>query len=85
MSFNRISPDSRSSLCDARPKHEDLTIEHAENAPAYKHGDSESLHLEKKITISDPVFGDIEEDGPNYRNVNQPHRLAIVTTNREVY
>jgi len=75
MSFNRISRDSRSSRSDARPKHADLAIEQADDVPAYKHGEAESLHLEKKITISDPVFGDIEEDGPNYRNVNQPRRL----------
>lgn len=72
MSFNHISRDSRSSLRDARPKHDDLAVEEADNVPAYKHGDAGSLHLEKKITVSDPVFGDIEEDGPNYRNVIQP-------------
>jgi hypothetical protein len=78
MSFNRISPDSRSSLRDARPQHDDLTVEQADNVPEYKRGDAESLHLEKKITISDPVFGDIEEDGPNYRNVNQLRIVTIV-------
>lgn len=77
MSFNRISQDSSPSLRDARPKREDLTIEQADEIPAYKHGDVESLHLEKKITISDPVFGDIEEDGPNYRNVHQPFHLSM--------
>jgi hypothetical protein len=77
MSFNHISRNSRSSLRDARPKDEDPAIEQADNVPAYKHGDAESLHLEKNITISDPVFGDIEQGGPNYRNVNQPHRLAL--------
>jgi len=77
MSFNRISQDSRSSLRNARPKHDALAIEPADDIPAYKHGDVESLHLEKKITISDPVFGDIEEDGPNYRNVNQSLQLQM--------
>jgi len=83
MSFNRISRDSRSSLRDARPGNENLAIEQADDVPAYKHGDVESIHLEKKITISDPVFGDIEEDGPNYRNVDQP--LSMVTMIGEIY
>jgi hypothetical protein len=85
MSLNSISRDSRSSLRDAGPKHEDLSIEQAENAPAYKQGDAESLHLEKKITISDPVFGDIEEDGPNYRNVIQSLQPPMAQCFREVY
>ena len=75
MLFNRISQDSRISLSNTTPKHEDIATERIENIPAYKHGDAESLHLEKKITISDPVFGDIEENGPNYRNVIQPLQL----------
>jgi hypothetical protein len=78
MSFNRISPDSQSSLRNTRPRHEDLAIEQADDVPAYKRGDAESLHLEKEITIYDPVFGDIEEDGPNYRNVNQPRQLPTI-------
>lgn len=35
-----------------------------------KEGDVESLQLGRKVTIVDPVFGEIEEGGPNYRNVS---------------
>lgn len=38
--------------------------------PHDKEGDVESLQLGRKVTIVDPVFGEIEEGGPNYRNVS---------------
>lgn len=38
--------------------------------PYHEEGDVESLKLEKRTTITDPVFGEIDEDGPNFRNVS---------------
>lgn len=49
-----------------RPVDDDI-----ENAlPHDKEADAESLQLGRKVTIVDPVFGEIEEGGPNYRNVS---------------
>ena len=72
MSFNQINrvPDEPSH--SAGVEVDESAIEHIDNVPEYKPGDVESLQLEKKVTITDPVFGEIYEDGPNYRNVNLP-------------
>jgi hypothetical protein len=70
MSFNQINrvPDEPSH--DVGLKADESAIERIDTVPEYKPGDAESLQLEKKVTITDPVFGEIYEDGPNYRNVN---------------
>jgi len=72
MSFNQINQVSDESSHGVGPKADDSAFEHIDNVPEYRRGDAESLHLEKKVTITDPVFGDILEDGPNYRNVHLP-------------
>ena len=70
MSFNQINrvPDEPSH--DVGLKAEESAIERIDTVPEYKPGDVENLQLEKKVTITDPVFGEIYEDGPNYRNVH---------------
>lgn len=75
-SSNHISPSPQESSLQqdwSRSKHDDQTldIDKVDSAPPKYStaGDAESLRLEKKVTITDPVFGEIEEGGPNYRNV----------------
>jgi hypothetical protein len=76
MSFNPISHVSHGSLHSVGSKMNEPAIDQIENAPSYRAGDISSLDLEKKVTITDPVFGEISEDGPNYRNVNLPPQKA---------
>lgn len=88
-SSNQISrsPEESSLQQDwTRSKHDDqnLDIDKVDSAPPKYStaGDAESLRLEKKVTITDPVFGEIEEGGPNYRNVCIPydHFPFIITS-----
>lgn len=72
MSFNQINRVSEESSHGVGLKANESEIEQIDNVPEYRPGDAESLRLEKKVTITDPVFGEIYEDGPNYRNVNLP-------------
>lgn len=72
MSFNHINRASKESSRGVGPKRNESASEQIENVPEYTSGDVESLCLEKKVTITDPVFGEIYDDGPNYRNVNLP-------------
>jgi len=72
MSFNQINRASKELSRGVEPKRNESASEQIENVPEYTSGDVESLRLEKKVTITDPVFGEIYDDGPNYRNVNLP-------------
>jgi hypothetical protein len=72
MSFNQINRAPEESSRGVGPKTNESASEHIENVPEYAPGDVESLRLEKKVTITDPVFGEIYDDGPNYRNVHLP-------------
>lgn len=47
------------------------------NEPYHEDCDVESLKLEKRNTITDPVFGEIDEDGPNYRNVSNTCETSL--------
>ena len=67
--INRISDESSHGV---EPKTDDSAFERIDNVPKYKCDDTENLRLEKKVTVTDPVFGEILEDGPNYRNVYLP-------------
>jgi hypothetical protein len=73
MSFNQISHVPHGSLRSVGSKTNEPAIDQIENAPSYRAGDASSLDLEKKVTITDPVFGEISENGPNYRNVRIYH------------
>ena len=72
MSFNQINRVPDEPPHDVGLKTEESAIERIDTVPEYRPGDVESLRLEKTVTITDPVFGEIYEDGPNYRNVNLP-------------
>jgi hypothetical protein len=72
MSFNQINRVPDEPLHSAGLKANESEIGHIDTVPEYKPGDAESLRLEKRVTITDPVFGEIYEDGPNYRNVHLP-------------
>lgn len=79
-SSNHISPSPEDASLQqdwTKSKNDDqnLDIDKVDSAPPKYStaGDAESLRLEKKVTITDPVFGEIEEGGPNYRNVCIPH------------
>jgi hypothetical protein len=76
MSFHQIDQVSDQSSHNVGPKTEESVFEHIDNVPEYRRDDTGSLHLEKKVTITDPVFGEILEDGPNYRNVHLPQQRA---------
>lgn len=63
------------------PKHETPGDDQNDDAiHPDKEGDVESLQLGRKVTIVDPVFGEIEEGGPNYRNVSPLMRMVCVST-----
>lgn len=72
MSFNQPNRDSPGSLHDVVSNTDGPSIDRISNDHKYDSGDVEGLHLEKKVTITDPVFGEILEDGPQYRNVHLP-------------
>lgn len=57
MSFNEINRVSNGSLHSVRSKTDEHAGDQIDNVPEYKRGDVESLQLEKKVTITDPVFG----------------------------
>lgn len=77
MSFNQINQVSDELSHGVGPKTDGSAFEQIDNAPEYRHGDTESLRLEKKVTVTDPVFGEILEDGPNYRNVHLPQHKSL--------
>lgn len=58
-------------------KANESALERIENVPEYTPGDVESLRLERKVTITDPVFGDLHEGGPDYRNVHLPRHTRV--------
>lgn len=72
MSFNHTNRDSPGLLHDVVSNTEGAPIDRISSEHKYDSGDIEGLHLEKKVTITDPVFGEILEDGPQYRNVHLP-------------
>ena len=57
MSFNEINRVWNGSLHSVRSKTDEPAGDQIDNVPEYKRGDVESLQLEKKVTITDPVFG----------------------------
>ena len=77
MSLNQINQVSDESSYGVGPKTDESAFEQIDNAPEYRQGDTESLRLEKKVTVTDPVFGEILEDGPNYRNVHLPQHKSL--------
>lgn len=77
MSFNQTNRVSSERSHGAAPKANEGAFERIENVPTYTPGDVESLPLEHKVTITDPVFGDLHEGGPNYRNVHLPRHRRI--------
>ena len=49
-------------------------VEMVDTVPSVANGDNE-----KKATLTDDVFGEITEDGPNYRNVCPHLRLGSLS------
>jgi len=73
MSFNQINRVSDGTSHGVGLKANESGFERIESVPGYSTGDVERLESEKKnVTVVDPVFGEIHEDGPNYRNVHLP-------------
>jgi hypothetical protein len=77
MSFSQIDHVSHGSSRSVGSKTIEPAIDDIEHAPSYRADDADSLDLEKKVTITDPVFGEITEDGPNYRNVILPSQKSF--------
>lgn len=82
MSFNQTNRVSGEPSHGVGPKANEGAFEQIENVPTYMPGDVESLRLERKVTITDPVFGDLHEGGPNYRNVHLPRHTRLREANQ---
>jgi hypothetical protein len=73
MSFNHANRDSDGSSHGVVLKANESAFERIEIVPEYAPGDVEDLESGRKnVTIVDPVFGEIYDGGPNYRNVQLP-------------